>query len=488
MISSMLEAYRRLTFMQKLLLVLLVAAMLRFLFVAPLYLLNDEAYYWVWSQTLALSYFDHPPMVAWLIYISTAVFGDHPAAIRLPAAISVLVMSIVGLLLTQKIFKDNSTSFHYVLISLGSVLFIGTASGMTPDAPMAMFTALTLWYFYKAVIENSRPAWYGVGLFFGLALLSKYIAIVWGLTLLVFLLVIPEARKHLKRPGPWLAVIISIAVFSPVLIWNYQHDWASFAFQLNHGLPGNKESAVLNYFGGQAGLITPAIFIILLSIWIKHGKQWSDLELPVKYLVATSLIPFSFFIYAATKAPVSANWPAFAYFTGFILVAHWFSLVRKKWQTNVVYFSYGYLFLFAILIIAHTHFNILNLGRADRTKSYYGWPEIIQQAKLAAAAYPDAILVGNNYQFHSQLVYGLGIYTVPALNIGGRANHYTLLDNRGLIGRDLIIIDKAYDLNKFKPYFDSVEYIATLTGKRNGKVVKTYRAVLAKNYQPGDSQ
>ena len=484
----MFEAYRRFTYTQKLLLLLLIAAVVRHVLSAPLYLLNDEAYYWVWSQNLALSYFDHPPMAAWLIFISTSIFGDHPAAIRLPAAISVLVMSIVGLLLAQKVFKDNSTNAHYVVISLGSVLFIGTAGGMTPDAPMAMFTALTLWYFYKAVIENSRSAWYGVGLFFGLALLSKYIAIVWGLTLLLFLIAVPEVRKNLKRPEPWLAVVIAIVVFSPVLIWNYQHDWASFAFQLNHGLPGNKESAVLNYFASQAGLITPVIFIVLLSIWFKHGKHWSNLELSLKFLVATSLIPFSFFIYAATKAPVSANWPAFAYFTGLILVARWFALTRKKWQRFTVYFGYGYLFLFSALIIAHTHFNILDLGRADRTKSYYGWPEIIQQARDAAADYPEAILVGNNYQFHSQVAYGLGVYTVPALNIGGRVNHYNYLDNRGLIGRDLVIIDKAYDLNKFKPYFDDVKYIATLTGRRNGKIVKTYRAVLATNYQPGGSK
>lgn len=474
-----------LTFEKQLLLWLLGAAIIRFLFSANLYLLNDEAYYWVWSQSLAMSYFDHPPMVAWMISLSTSIFGDHPAAIRLPAAISVLVMSIIGVRLTQKIFSSHKTSAHYVAISMGSILFIGTASGMTPDAPMAMFTALMLWYFYKAVIEDSHNSWYGVGIFFGLALLSKYIAIVWGLALVLFMLAEPEARKKLKQPGPWLAVIISILVFSPALIWNYQHDWASFVFQLNHGLPGHKESAVLNYFANQTGLITPGIFIVLLSIWVMRSRNWLDLTLPIKFLVATSLVPFAFFIYAATKAPVSANWPAFAYFTGFILVAYWFANANEKWKRVVVKFSYGWLFIFSILIVTHTHFNILNLGRADRTKSYYGWPEIIQQAKNIAAEYPEAILVGNNYQFHSQVVYGLGVYKVPALNIGGRKNHFSLMDNSGLIGRDLIIIDKAYDLSKFAPFFDNVKYIGTLLGKRDGKTVKTYRAVLAKNYQPG---
>lgn len=474
-----------LTFEKQLLLWLLGVAIVRYLLGANLYLLNDEAYYWVWSQNLAMSYFDHPPMVAWMISLSTSVFGDHPAAIRLPAAISVLVMSIIGVRLTQKIFSSHKTSLHYVAISIGSILFIGTASGMTPDAPMAMFTALMLWYFYKAVIEDSSNSWYGVGIFFGLALLSKYIAIFWGLALVLFMLAEPEARKKLKQSGPWLAAIISILVFSPVLVWNYQHDWASFTFQLNHGLPENKDSAVPNYFANQAGLITPIIFFILLSLWFKRSKQWSALEVPVKFLVATSLIPFLFFVYAATKAPVSANWPAFAYFTGFILVAHWFTMASQKWERRVIKFSYGYLFIFSALIIVHTQFNILNLGRADRTKNYYGWPEIIQQVKNIAAEYPEAIMVGNNYQFHSQVTYGLGAYKVPALNIGGRTNHYSYLDNSELVGRDLVIIDKAYELAKFRPYFDNVKYIGTLIGRREGKVVKTYRALLATNYQPG---
>jgi len=465
-------------------LVLLGVAIIRYLLGAPLYLLDDEAYYWVWSKNLALSYYDHPPMVAWLISLSTSLFGDHPMAIRLPAAISVFLMSVLGLSLTDKVFKNTRSNLHYIVISIGSIFFLGTATGMTPDAPMALFTSLTLWFFYRAVFEESRRSWYWVGIFFGMALLSKYIAILWGVVLLVFVLVEPEVRKNLKYPEPWLAVVLALLIFSPVLIWNYQHDWVSFLFQLNHGLPKNKGSAILNYFGSQAALITPVIFFVLISVWLKRLRQWRELELSVKFLIYCSMLPFIFFIYAASKAPVSANWPAFVYFTGFILVANWFASATEKWQRYVTGAGYIYLFAFSTVIFSHLYFNIFDLGRTDRTDSYYGWPDILEQVRNVKEKYPEAIIVGNNYQFHSQMMFGLGKYTGPALNIEARANQYSYMDRSMLAGKDLIIVDKAYDLNELRPYFDEVKYVANLTGRRDGKIVRQYRAVLATNYKP----
>ena len=468
-----------------LLFVLLAAAVLRMAVVAPLYLLDDEAYYWVWSRNLALSYFDHPPMTAWMLAGFNAVFGDGLLAVRLPAILSVLVASWAGVCLTAKIYKAPAVSGHYLFMTVVAALFFGTAMVMAPDAPMTLFTALTLYFFYRAVFEDSRGAWYATGVFFGMALLSKYIAILWGLALAAFLFSSPAQRRQLKTAPPWIAVGLALLVFSPVLVWNAQHDWASFRFQLGHGLPSGKEGNVPAYFGSQAGLVTPGVFLVLLAVWGASLRRWRALPDAQRFLVLTSLLPFLFFIYAATKAPVSANWPAFAYFTGLMLVAAWHAGAGRGWRRGVVWLNYGLMTLLIAVIVAQAHWRVLPLDKRDPAKRYHGWPEMLAKLETVAERYPGALLVGNNYQVQSQLAYHFKTPQLPALNIDSRHNQFDYFDRGALAGRDLLIVDKAYSLEPFAPYFDSVERLATFTIHWRGIPARHLSVVLGKNYRPG---
>ena len=101
-----------------------------------------------------------------------------------------------------------------------------------PDAPLMAFYAGTLYYLERALFADRPRAWLGVGICFGLGLLSKYTMALLGPAVLLFMLFDRDARKQWRRTGPYFALLLAGVLFTPVLYWNAQHDWASFTFHL----------------------------------------------------------------------------------------------------------------------------------------------------------------------------------------------------------------------------------------------------------------
>ena len=206
--------------------------LLRLIYLGQAQLIPDEAYYWNYAQHMDLSYIDHPPMVAWLIWLGTSIFGDNEFGVRIAAYICSLITMAYLYALTLNIY-DKSTSMRSILLL--AVLPIGFVHGilMTPDAPLLAAWAATLYYMERAMVAGRSSAWIGVGIAFGLGILSKYTLGLLGFSALLFLLLDPTARRWLFRPHPYLAATLALLLFAPVIIWNSENDWASFIFQSN---------------------------------------------------------------------------------------------------------------------------------------------------------------------------------------------------------------------------------------------------------------
>ncbi len=204
--------------------------LLRLIYLGQAQLIPDEAYYWNYAQHMDLSYVDHPPMVAWLIWLGTSIFGDNEFGVRIAAYICSLVTMGYLYALTLNIY-DKSTSMRAMLLL--AVLPIGFVHGMlmTPDAPLLAAWAATLYYMERALIAGRSSAWIGAGIAFGLGILSKYTLGLLGFAALLFMLLDPTARRWLFRPHPYLAATLALLLFAPVIIWNSENDWASFLFQ-----------------------------------------------------------------------------------------------------------------------------------------------------------------------------------------------------------------------------------------------------------------
>jgi len=208
---------------------------LRIIFAPLLELIPDEAYYWTYSRHLDIGYLDHPPLIAWLIRIGTGLFGQTELGVRLPALVcGLLTIGFLTRLASELHGRDAGLAA--AVLAAGLPFFFAFGAIATPDPPLIAAWAVALLYLKRALIDGRAGAWWGVGIAFGLGLLAKYTMVLLGLSVFVFMLVDPEARRWFARPQPYLAALLALLLFSPVLVWNAQHGWISFTYQLRHGI------------------------------------------------------------------------------------------------------------------------------------------------------------------------------------------------------------------------------------------------------------
>lgn len=203
---------------------------LRAAYLVPADLILDEMYYWNYAQHMALSFLDHPPLTAWLIGAGTALLGDGGAGVRVGAFGCGLVMLVYAYRYGAAV-GGKTQGLVVAMLSLVLPALFAAGFLMTPDAPLLAAGTAATYYLHRALVGGQARAWYGAGIAGGLALLAKYTAVLLAPAALVYLLLDARARVWLRRPQPWAAVGLAALVFSPVLVWNAQHEWASFAFQ-----------------------------------------------------------------------------------------------------------------------------------------------------------------------------------------------------------------------------------------------------------------
>lgn len=289
--------------------------LLRFLVGGHLELLPEDAYYWTYAKHPALSYFDHPPMVAWTIAVGTTLFGDTALGVRFVTI--VLWIATAGLLYRTGIlwFGQRVALMATLLFTLLPV-YVGAGLIVTPDGPLLFFWMATLYLISRALHTGRGGYWLVAGVTFGGALLSKYYAILLAPSLLWFLLLSPNHRHWLRRPGPWLALPIALAVFSPVIVWNAQHGWASFLFQSNR-TAGPAKNTLWNvgiFWLDQLAMLTPlcfALFACAAGRGIRRG--WWQREDRWNFVASFSLPLFLLFAAASFKTQVHVNWTAPAF-------------------------------------------------------------------------------------------------------------------------------------------------------------------------------
>ena len=204
--------------------------LLRLIYLGQTELIPDEAYYWNYAQHMDLSFYDHPPLVAWLIWLGTAVAGDTEFGVRIGAFLCGLITMGFLYALAQNLY-DKSTAIRTALLLAILPFTFATGFLMTTDAPVMAAWAATLYYMERALIANRSSAWLGMGIAFGLGILSKYTLGLLGIAALLFAIVDPAARRWLIRPHPYLAALLALLLFSPVIIWNLEHHWSSIVFQ-----------------------------------------------------------------------------------------------------------------------------------------------------------------------------------------------------------------------------------------------------------------
>lgn len=225
-------------------------------------LVFEEAYYWNYAQHLDVGYLDHPPMVAWIIWLFTQLMGNHEFAVRFGAFACWGITAYFSYKLTRLV---QGRPLHTILLIAVLPAFFAVGLIMTPDAPLTASWAATLYFLYLALICERRMAWVGVGIALGLGMLSKYTVALLVPAVLLFMLIDRPSRKWFFRAGPYMALILALAIFSPVIFWNIENHWASFLYQSHDRVAEKFEFSFHYYLLGMILLLTPTGFLSIIG-------------------------------------------------------------------------------------------------------------------------------------------------------------------------------------------------------------------------------
>lgn len=414
----------------------------------------DEAYYWQWARHLAWGYFDHPPLIAWLI----AAFDIRPAALLCGAG---TVAALWGF--ARDVHGNREAAWRAA--ALWSVLPVATMTGVlaTPDAPLMLCWTLALWALW-------RERWALAGLASGLALLSKYPAV---LIALAFLATVVRQRR--LPAGAWVTALLGVLLFLPVVLWNAHREWVGFAFQLRHGLSGSGQLKFFaEFLGGQLALGGPVLLPLALVYAVRGPREQFLLR-------AATLIPLLFFGYAALRARGEANWPAAAYLTTCVGVAG----MRPVWF-RVTAFS-G----LAIVLVMSSHllFPVVQLPRDVPLARTHGWDVLSTLAEPerlfpGAQARNVAVVYAPNYQYASQAARYSGLPTDTAGDV--RKSQYDLWPEPPLApGQDALYYAEGFEPPAaLTSRFTSVEGPVELTSDFRGRRVHTFQVWWLRGARP----
>jgi len=278
-------------------------ALLRAVAFSGLDLYTDEAYYWLWSTRPAAGYFDHPPMVAWLIALSSRLLGGE-IGVRLPFLLLGGLAVVFTALAAFEIERSERAPVLAALLAASAPMLHLAGAMALPDGPVVAGTAASLWLLARA--RGTRWPWAGAAV--GFALLGKYTAALLAPALVLLVAWDVELRRELRTPWPWLGGAVAVLVFSPNLLWNASHGFVAIAFQLRHGFRGGGSLRdFAEYLGGQlggAGLVSLA-----LGLWLAVRARTS----PERRVAALVLTTFAVTTWSAMRGKVEANWPELAY-------------------------------------------------------------------------------------------------------------------------------------------------------------------------------
>ena len=450
-------------------------------------LVLDEGYYYYWSLHPQLGYYDHPPLVGWLMTLSGMALGNSVWTVRIWPLLCGVLFSLMGRALGRAWAGNAAGNRAGVLLSLAP-LFAGNGLIMTPDTAFAAAWAAAIGCAWKALFGDARKFlwWTLAGVCAGAGLLSKYPMVLFFSGLGLFWLFAPGRRKEIFWGTAWAGLIAAV-LFSPVILWNAQHGWVSFLFQLRHGLNASQHSlfeTLLNYLGVLLLIATP--FVGAMAV-ISAARAVSNQDLQGRFLASFFWSGVLFFGYSALKMMVAANWPMLAFYTALILLGRdWlaFPLRFRRAALGLLVLGDALVMLY-LLIPGNVALRVG--GRAlgpNRVREFIGAQEVAAAVTRQAAATPVDFVCTDRHQ-----MFGLLQFYAPELReklwlpyLGH--TRFPWIDDRAWAGGTALLVSSGRREWNEKGWFDKV----TLVGETQVpfKVVRAHHLCfyLGSGYHP----
>lgn len=468
------------------LLVVLIALCFRLILAGGSGLGIDESYMVAATRHFAASYFDHPLASWWLELAARHIFGSAaPLVVRLPFVVLSGVSSWLLYLITRRLFGEKAGFWAVVVYSISPVFSLAFGSWVLPDGPLNTALLAFLYALLRALgLPDEHPAprwWLAAGLFAGLAMLSKYSAalVLTGAALGVLLDI--AGRRALRGPWPWLAVLLALAMFCPVLVWNAQHHWASFDYQ------GGRATGLrlrpfmpVSIWAGEALFVLPWLWLPMVWLLIRAFRAGPSSR-STWLLACAAIIPVMLFAVVGlwSRTHILFHWAAPGYLMLFPLLGDWATRRSRRLAGGVALASGGLLAAAALVIVALVQFglppvlaNSFKPGKSPLLQAV-DWTSIGQSLPpgidaVAAQRWFDAGKIGYALQRD-------GIDT-PVTVFGPEPHQFAFTTPpESLTGKTILIIampgSSTASWNRFAPDFASFKPGPVLTVMVHGRIL-----------------
>ncbi len=454
------------------------------LFLAPHVGLGvDEAHYVLYALNLDLSYFDHPPLVGWIQYVFTSVFGTNEFGARVAAIAIGFITSIFIYRLIYGIENNAKYAFIAVLALHASFLFNALFIMLMPDTLLFLLMIPIIFAVIRIEKENSLKNWLVLGVLLGLAGLSKYTAVLFIVPIVLYV-IIKKRYELFYTPKLIPAVLVALAIISPVLIWNIQNGWSSFSYQSEHVVGANSINwgGFFKSLGAQFGAYNP--FLFPLAFYGLYKALYSkNRTLLLSGLFGIVLI--SFFTYAALYKTALPHWSALFYML-FIPIGSYYALQAGEKLKKYLYFAIGFGLLLSAVAYAELGFKFIpQKDYQSLHRDIYGWDTIMKKANRYVKNPSKEALAVTNWTLASRAIYYNRSYNSEVFLIDKRDDQFDIWEKEQAIGKDLIVINTHFfkkDINKYMQC-DEVKTLENFDITLNNKKINTIKLTLCKNFQ-----
>jgi 4-amino-4-deoxy-L-arabinose transferase-like glycosyltransferase len=434
-------------------------------------------------------------MIGYILRIFTDLFGQSIYVIKL-ADFTITSITILSFYKLAALFLSRHRLYRS-LILFASTIFISVLSfNSTPDVPLLLFWTLTIIFLYKAIFEEKKWYWVLAGICMGLAFNSKYTALLLQIGVLGFLIFSSKYRRLLISPWLWLGIMISIAVTFPVWWWNYQNEFASFAFQSSERTNSISKFEIkpLLFFGTighQLILLLPILFSVFVVFSFKHIKKiLTKFKLPTEktlFLLAFFIPTFIGFFIISPVYWVKLNWMMPSYITGTIIAGMYISKKLLKTQLIIAV-------IFHLAIASQVVFYFVTINSDD---TWVSWKELGEEVEEISENDPEAFIFSmDGYKtaaqlrfFTSKAVFAQNVIHEPALQFDYLED--VMEDYRG---KNAFYIDSDKRNNnkkklgklpvKIEPYFKAYIELDPIIINEGTSKERKFWVFYCKNYQP----
>ncbi|HHY48228.1 MAG TPA: hypothetical protein GYA10_00540, partial [Alphaproteobacteria bacterium] len=452
----------------------------------------DEPYYWLWGRHLALSYYDHPPLQGWIQGLSYVLFGRSAFALRWPTWVALAVELWIFHHVAVRLAGDKArlVFLRSTAVFLASPLFgffCGLAFLDYLLVSLVMASGYCFIVFFTEVEKGragSSLVLFGAAALLGLAVLTKYNAVLFGLAVAGSVLLRPKLRRLLLDWRLWAAAGLAVAMQAPVLVWNLQNGFESFLYQAGsrHGTAGlsginvgRMKELVLGY-----GLIVTSPFIVPPIIRFFWARQSDPFERVGKTLAIWLFWLSTGLLLALSNVSwIMIWWNSIAFALIFPFLGRYTRPI-----TLGLHVAYG-LVINTFTSITYSIVPVLllfGIPPGMETESMYGWPAIAERVLELKAEYGADFVAMNYAQNASELAYALDDPDVLAIT-PQRNSFDDWTDEARFLGKTAIFVANVDAGEEWRMSFARVEEIDVLPAEVFGHRLREYGVYLARDFR-----